>query len=248
MTSFGAGLVAFGFSAVLHAAVLLVPVGHPPGPSRGTNDEAVNVEVAVEPTRVPDAPEPEPTVAPPAGHAASWPTHTHPYPVPASHDWTPHDPNLEHPHAPSATPPLDPPALASPADTTDDETPRFTIAIGTATAGNGVVSPSGAAPSHEQDAEPFSEHAVDAQARLVRGLAPSYPDAARADGIEGDVHLELVVGVSGAVESARVVRGVGHGLDEAALRAVRQFRFAPANKAGHAVRVRMGWAMQFRLE
>jgi protein TonB len=82
----------------------------------------------------------------------------------------------------------------------------------------------------------------------VLGLAPSYPDAARAAGIEGDVRLELVVGVSGAVESARVVRGIGHGLDEAALRAVRQFRFAPASKAGHAVRVRMGWSVQFRLQ
>jgi len=61
------------------------------------------------------------------------------------------------------------------------------------------------------------------------------------------VRLELVVGTSGAVESARVVRGIGHGLDEAALRAVRRFRFAPATKAGHPVRVRMGWSVQFRL-
>ena len=77
--------------------------------------------------------------------------------------------------------------------------------------------------------------------------APSVWDGARANGVEGDVRLELVVGLSGAVESARVVRGVGHGLDDAALRAVEQFRFAPATKAGRAVRVRMGWSMQFRL-
>ena len=68
------------------------------------------------------------------------------------------------------------------------------------------------------------------------------------DGVEGDVHLELIVGVAGGVESAHVVRGVGRGLDEAALGAVRQFRFAPATKDGHAVRVRMGWSMQFRLQ
>ena len=47
---------------------------------------------------------------------------------------------------------------------------------------------------------------------------PAYPDSARADGVEGDVRLELVVDVSGVVESAGVVRGVGHGLDESALR------------------------------
>jgi protein TonB len=62
------------------------------------------------------------------------------------------------------------------------------------------------------------------------------------------VQLELVVGLSGAVESARVVRGIGHGLDESALRAARQFRFAPATKSGQTVRVRMGWSVQFRLQ
>lgn len=68
------------------------------------------------------------------------------------------------------------------------------------------------------------------------------------DGVEGTVHLELVVGVSGSVESARLVRGVGYGLDEAALRAARRFRFAAATKGGRPVRVRMGWSMQFRLQ
>jgi len=95
---------------------------------------------------------------------------------------------------------------------------------------------------------PLAEQDVDGRARLVRGVAPAYPASARADGVEGDVRLELVVGLAGSVESARVTRGVGHGLDEAALRAVNQFRFAPATQGGHAVRVRMGWSMQFRLQ
>jgi protein TonB len=146
------------------------------------------------------------------------------------------------------------PAQAAPALSGADDTPHFTIAIGTDDDAYGAASAgaaggtSGTAPPREDSGEPLGQDAVDAQARLVLGLAPSYPDAARAAGIEGDVRLELVVGVSGAVESARVVRGIGHGLDEAALRAVRQFRFAPASKAGHAVRVRMGWSVQFRLQ
>ena len=53
---------------------------------------------------------------------------------------------------------------------------------------------------------------------------------------------------SGEVESARVVRGMGHGLDEAALGAARGFRFSPAMKAGRPVHVRMGWSVQFRLQ
>jgi protein TonB len=246
VNSLAVGLAALGLSGAVHAAVLLAPIGHG-SPDRGTGEVLVAVDATEVTVAPPELPVPEPTVTPPAGHATTWPTHTHPYPVPADHDWTPHDPNLVHPHAqPNAT--ADTPAQAAPALTTDDDSPHFTIAIGTGDDANGAVLPGGTAPPHDDSSEPLAQQSVDAQARLVMGLAPSYPDAARAEGIEGDVRLELVVGVSGAVESARVVRGVGHGLDEAALRAVRQFRFAPATKANHPVRVRMGWSMQFRLQ
>jgi TonB family protein len=62
------------------------------------------------------------------------------------------------------------------------------------------------------------------------------------------VQLELVVGVSGAVEKARVVGAAGHGLDEAALAAAQKFRFSPATIAGKPVRVRMGYSIEFRLQ
>lgn len=93
----------------------------------------------------------------------------------------------------------------------------------------------------------FAERAVDIPARLSHGEPPAYPAAARADGLEGDVLLELVVSRLGEVESARVPRPVGHGLDEAAVAAARRFRFAPAVKEGQPVRVRVSWTMQFRL-
>jgi protein TonB len=158
-----------------------------------------------------------------------------------------------HVHGPSEPADHDSPTLAAPALTANDDTPTFAISVSTGDDdAHGAVSANGAPPTHDDPhdatAEPLGEQAVDGPARLARGLAPSYPEAARAAGIEGDVHLELVVGLSGSVESARVVRGIGHGLDEAALQAVRQFRFAPATKAGQAVRVRMGWSMQFRLQ
>jgi protein TonB len=251
LNSLAVRLGALGVSGAVHAAVLLSPPGHA-GPDRGPG-EVLPLETTDVTLLAPEVPVPEPTVNPAAGHATNWPTHTHPYPVPADHDWTPHDPNLVHPHAPANAAP-EAPAQAAPALTGADDTPHFTIAIGTDDDAYGAVSAgaasgtSSAEPPHQDSGEPLGQDAVDGQARLVLGLAPSYPDAARAAGIEGDVRLELVVGVSGAVESARVVRGIGHGLDEAALRAVRQFRFAPASKAGHAVRVRMGWSVQFRLQ
>jgi protein TonB len=257
LKSLGGGVAALGLSAVAHAAVVLTTtLGHPGASPSARNDDAVEVTTEVT-TTAPESPAPEATPTPAAGHASTWPTHTHPYPVPADHDSTPHDPNLVHLHALLHDAPAAPqaPALAAPALTAGDDTPTFTISVSSVSSlsaddsdARGAVSPTGTAAPHEDSSEPVAERSVDGPARLVRGLAPSYPEAARAAGIEGDVRLELVVGLSGSVESARVVGGVGHGLDEAALQAVRQFRFAPATKDGRVVRVRMGWSMQFRLQ
>jgi len=43
------------------------------------------------------------------------------------------------------------------------------------------------------------------------------------------------------------VHRAGYGLDEAALTAIRAYRFSPAVRAGRAVPVRMRWVVQFRL-
>jgi protein TonB len=242
-TSLGVGLSAVGFSTAVHAAVLLAPMGHPTG-LRSADDDTLNVEVLISSPPAPETPEPEPAPTRPAGRSASWATHTHPYPVAPTHDWTPHDPNLVHLFAPSAPASVAP---VLPADPASDDIPRFTIAIGAPAIGPyGVDSPHVASPSPDDDA-PVPEQSVDGRAQFVSGSAPAYPDAARSDGVEGHVNLELVVGVSGSVESARLLHGVGHGLDEAALRAARQFRFAPATKGGRPVRVRMAWSLEFRL-
>jgi len=209
----------------------------------------VSVDVLTETPALVDAPEPAPATA----RATTWPAHTHPYPVPPGHDATPHDPSLVHlpfPAAPSQAT-HDATQAATPVETTPSDAPRFTMAFGASEGeAHGAVSAAGLADasSHDDESAVFAEQSVDSPARLSRGQAPAYPDAARSDGIEGDVHFELIVGTSGAVESARVVRGIGHGLDEAALRAARQFRFNPAIKAGRPVRVRMAWSVQFRLQ
>jgi protein TonB len=121
------------------------------------------------------------------------------------------------------------------------------MAVGAADPG-GLRSTAGTAGPNDNDAAAIPEQSVDRKARLVLGKAPAYPVSARSDGVEGDVDLELVVDRAGQVENARVLRGIGHGLDESASHAARQFRFAPATKGGRPVRVRMGWSMQFRLQ
>jgi TonB family protein len=64
---------------------------------------------------------------------------------------------------------------------------------------------------------------------------PVYTDEARKLGIEGEVMVEVNFQASGEVQTVRVVKGLGHGLDEAALRAAQQIRFKPALQEGHAV-------------
>lgn len=47
--------------------------------------------------------------------------------------------------------------------------------------------------------------------------------------------LEVLFGANGQVHVNRVVRGLGHGLDEAAVSAASQMRFKPAQRLGSAV-------------
>jgi TonB family protein len=61
---------------------------------------------------------------------------------------------------------------------------------------------------------------------------PTYTDEARKLHIEGEVLLEVVFEASGKLHVVRIVRGLGHGLDEAARQAAEQIRFKPALRDG----------------
>ena len=82
---------------------------------------------------------------------------------------------------------------------------------------------------------------------IQREVKPVYTAEALRREVEGDVVLEVVVLASGAVGEIRVVRGLGHGLDEAAVTAMRGWRFHPARRQGAAVDVVVEVAMEFRL-
>jgi TonB family protein len=69
-------------------------------------------------------------------------------------------------------------------------------------------------------------------AEILSKPTPVYTDEARAKHIEGEVLLEVVFGASGKIQVLRVVRGLGHGLDDAAVRAAEQIRFKPALRDG----------------
>jgi TonB family protein len=61
---------------------------------------------------------------------------------------------------------------------------------------------------------------------------PVYTDEARNLRLEGEVLLEVMFGANGTLHVNRVVRGLGHGLDEAAIMAANKMRFKPALRGG----------------
>ncbi len=64
---------------------------------------------------------------------------------------------------------------------------------------------------------------------------PVYTEEARSLKLEGEVLLEVSFSANGTLHVNRVVRGLGHGLDEAAIAAANKIRFKPALRSGQPV-------------
>lgn len=88
---------------------------------------------------------------------------------------------------------------------------------------------------------------LDRTPRAVAQPAPDYPFALRQSGVTGQVFVEFEVDTAGRVVTARIVRGGEKEFEEAALRAVLQWRFEPGRKDGRAVPFRMAVPIGFNL-
>jgi len=88
---------------------------------------------------------------------------------------------------------------------------------------------------------------IDRPVEIVFKPTPEYTDEARSARIEGTVSLELEFTAAGDVRVLRVVRGLGHGLDEAAQRAALRIRFKPAQSDNRPVDSRATVHITFRL-
>jgi TonB family protein len=64
---------------------------------------------------------------------------------------------------------------------------------------------------------------------------PEYTEDARKLKLEGEILVRVVFSAGGEVRVLDVVRGLGHGLDENALRAAQQIKFKPALKDGQPI-------------
>src|SRR2546428_13374128 len=70
---------------------------------------------------------------------------------------------------------------------------------------------------------------------IVLKPRPDYTDEARKLRVEGEVLLRVLFRSSGEAHVVDVLRGLGHGLNENAIRAAEPIRFRPAQRSGHPV-------------
>lgn len=106
-----------------------------------------------------------------------------------------------------------------------------------ASRGNGVVRQAGFGDADTAAVQTVRPKTAEVAPRVVPAEilskpTPAYTDEARRMRVEGEVLLEVVLEASGHVRVLKLVRGLGHGLDESAVRAAEQISFKPALRDG----------------
>ncbi len=109
-------------------------------------------------------------------------------------------------------------------------------------------------PQQEEDEEPEEDFfiIVEQMPELIGGLAAlqrevRYPERALRANIEGRVIVQFIVNEKGEVENPKVIRGIGGGCDEEAIRVVKQAKFKPGMQRGRPVRVQYNLPVIFRI-
>jgi TonB family protein len=88
---------------------------------------------------------------------------------------------------------------------------------------------------------------IETPVEIVSKPKPVYTDEARRNHVEGEVVLEVTFDAGGRLRVLRVVGGLGHGLDEAAIAAAEKIRFTPAKRNGQPVDYTATLRVVFRL-
>jgi periplasmic protein TonB len=111
----------------------------------------------------------------------------------------------------------------------------FAVGVGNTTYGKAdkVVNPNEVKPySAPRYAPPGG---ADTEPVPLTEIKDPYPDEARKAEVEGTVRLKVTLSPEGVVENVVVINGPGYGLNEAALSALKRFKFKPATKGGQPV-------------
>lgn len=110
----------------------------------------------------------------------------------------------------------------------------------------GLVLPAPPPPSTPAPAAPLRVGGGIAPPVKVHDAVPQYPAIAQAARVQGIVIIQATIGIDGTVVGAEVLRSVPL-LDQAALEAVRQWRYTPTRLNGEPVAIVMTVTVHFRL-
>jgi protein TonB len=143
-----------------------------------------------------------------------------------------------------------------------DAVPDFGVSLTGGVNGTGIALPlGGGGPPRERSVEKVMRKAAPVAAMLpsdgcddppakpkpISVPQPGYTDDAQAAAIEGKVRVQLTVDESGKVVDVKLIAGLGHGLDEAALAAARRALFEPALHCGRPTQATFTISMRFKL-
>ena len=83
--------------------------------------------------------------------------------------------------------------------------------------------------------------------QLIYQVEPEFSEEARKAKVAGNVLVTLIVDTTGHPQRVRVLRGIGMGLDDKAIEAVKQYRFKPAMEGGKPVPVEVNIDVNFQI-
>ncbi len=107
-----------------------------------------------------------------------------------------------------------------------------TVAQAPVTAAATPVPPKALEPAVEEVFEPAP---VRKEAAALQMTKPQYTRAALRAGVEGKITLLVSIDETGQVTNVKLIKGIGFGLDEAAIEAVRTWKYSPATLNGRVV-------------
>ena len=187
-------------------------------------------------------------------------------PEPAKVDPTPPEKQppraLAHRAAAPAPAEAEPPPKAAENLAAFDGLPDFGVSLTGGINGTGIALPlGGGGPARERPVEKVLRKAAPVAAALptdgcddppskpkpISVPQPGYTEDAQAAAVEGKVRVQLTVDETGKVIDVKLIAGLGHGLDEAALAAARRATFEPALHCGKPTQATFTISMRFKL-
>jgi len=103
------------------------------------------------------------------------------------------------------------------------------------------------AKSSKTDKDIFEYKDLEVKPEILKKVSPYYPEIARKSGTQGVVIVKVLIDKKGIVEKTELFKSI-ETLDEAALKAAKQYQFKPGKYKGKAVKVWMNIPFKFKLK